>query len=323
MLRLLAIGVVMFAACGGDEPPKPPAAGQTAATPTGAAAPGAGLGSGRPLPVMRRIEQQVSCDPPRKGSKKCDPNAPRPVRIAGQEPDPATDLSCPDAQYCLPTSEGFLCGPCSERETIRHAFKDRDFAPETNRDPFQSFLIRNPAGAGSGELPRDPTSRCKPNEPIRSPNYGFQDLKLVGIVAQGTQRKVLMMDPGGFGHIIKRLDCVGKEKAFVKEIGENFICFELADAQAQAGNTRLQDALCFELHTKQMPITAQPTDAPFTPGTGGPTGRPGTSITPVTPPPPTLPPRAGSGSAAGSGSGSAPVVAPPGAGSQAPTTLKP
>ncbi|MEO8704998.1 MAG: hypothetical protein ABI867_33405 [Kofleriaceae bacterium] len=319
LARVFAIGLVMFAACGGDEPAKPANPTQTPAAATGAAAPGAGSGSGKPMTVMKKIESQVSCDAPRKGSKKCDPNAPRPVKIGGQEPDPATDLSCPDAQYCLPTSEGYLCGPCPERETIRHAFKDKDFVAETNRDPFQSYLIRPPGlGNGSGELPRDATSRCKPKEPIRSPNYSFRDLKLVGIIAQGIQRRVLMMDPGGFGHIIKRLDCVGKEKAFVQEIGENSICFELTEIQQQG-----QSAMCFELNTKQLPITGAPTDVPFTPGpttngagTPPPTGtRPGTTITPVVPPPVTLPPR-------GAGSG-VPVVSPPGAGSQAPTTIKP
>jgi Tfp pilus assembly protein PilP len=284
-----------------------------------------------PLTSMKVIEQMVACDPPRKDSKKCDPNAPPPVRIAGQEPDPATDLSCPVLQYCLPTTEGYLCGPCSERETIRHSFKDKDFVAETNRDPFQSYLIK-PPGSGSGTTSDNTATKCNAKEPIRSPNYSFRDLKLVGIIAQGIQRKVLMMDPGGFGHIIKRLDCVGKEKAFVQEIGENSICFELTEVQQQGANT-----LCFELNTKQLPITGAPTDAPFNPGSPGdvvappitpptrpvtPPTRPGggTTITPVVPPPATLPPRT---------TGGAPVVSPPssaptGSGSQqAPAAIKP
>ena len=37
-----------------------------------------------------------------------------------------------------------------------------------------------------------------------------------------------MMDRGNLGHIIKRGDCVGKEKAVVKDIGTGYITFVIA-----------------------------------------------------------------------------------------------
>jgi Tfp pilus assembly protein PilP len=293
-MRALGIAIMIaFGACGGDEPPPPKKPNATPAAPAGGAAnaPQPGAGSGKPLPVWNKIEgsTQITCPAPNRDAKKCDPKAPKTVVLGkakpAGEPDPA-DLSCPEPMYCLPTIEGHLCGACPERDAIRHVFKDRDFVAENNRDPFQSFIVKTPGGGpGSGDLPRDTTSRCVRTDQLRVPNYGYQDLKLVGIVAQGTRRKVLLMDPSNYGHIIKRGDCVGKEKAWVKDIGENFICFEVAQ-EATAAGARPPEGLCIELHTKQVAVTALPSETP------APSARP-TSINVIQPPLPTLPNRGG------------------------------
>ena len=290
-VRFLPIAIAL-AACGGDNPqPTPPATGQPGqpAAPAGQPpAPGAGSGSNA-LPVVPKVELFVSCPPPREDGKVCEPNAVKPVVIGAQDtpPDPNLDKTCPVDQYCLPTKKGWLCGGCPERDTIRHAFKDRDFTLENNRDPFQSFIVPPPtgpgsAGAGSNDAPRDPTNRCLRADQLRVPNYGYQDLKLVGIVRQGTQRKVLMMDPGNYGHIIKGGDCVGKEKAWVKDIGDNFVCFEATDPSG----TRVLEPHCPELHSKQVIVTPLPNDAP--PSTRTPTTAP--TVTPDAPPTTTTPP---------------------------------
>ncbi len=307
LARAAAIACAMVlgatVACGGEDEPEPPKAG-TKATPAAGAQPPAGSGSGKLSPMVK-VETRVSCPLPQKGSRKCDPNAAKAVVIgkaADQKDEPG--LACEDGEYCLQTSdEGYLCGKCPERDQIRHVFKDRDFAVEQNRDPFQSFFVKM-VGAGSGSdggLQKDPTSRCPRADQLVATNYGYQDLKLVGIVAQGTQRKVLMMDPT-FGHIIKRGDCVGKEKAWVKDIGENFICFEVAP---DASTGRPVEAHCFELHSKTV-ATTLPSDAGSQPPSRS------TSITPVVPPPATLPPPA-----------STPVQTPAPAPAQPPTTIKP
>ena len=72
----------------------------------------------------------------------------------------------------------------------------------------------------------DPTKKCPREDQLIATGYSYTDLKLVGIVAQGTQRKVLMMG-GPLGYIIKRGDCVGKEKAYVKDVGTGYITFVL------------------------------------------------------------------------------------------------
>ena len=121
--------------------------------------------------------------------------------------------------------------------------------------------------------------------------YSYAELKLVGIVAQGTQRKVLMT-LGKDGYIIKRGDCVGKEKAVVKDIGLGYITF-LVDP----------DEYSVQLNPKQLMI-----NEPMLP-----TPARRTTISPVVPPPPVLP-----GAAAPAPSGAAPAAPGPAAPGAAP-----
>jgi Tfp pilus assembly protein PilP len=148
-----------------------------------------------------------------------------------------------------------------EKKGIRHQFKDRDFVVEqNNRDPFQSFVlnqgITNPSDAG---LPRVVTPKCQRPEQLVATNYSYTDLRLVGIVAQGTQRKVLMMDAGNLGHIIKRGDCVGREKAVVKDIGTGYVTFQVEPDETASGQARTGEERSIQLYPNQMPITSQPT----------------------------------------------------------------
>lgn len=310
-MRAILIAILLVACGGDDPPPKPPVPG----TP-GAPAPAAGsAGSGSAMPVANKVELLVSCPTPREDGLPCEPKARKPLKIGSQpanaKRDP-NDKTCPADQYCLPTKIGFLCGACPERDTIRHLFKDRDFAAEANRDPFQSFIVRAPtgsAGGGSDIVPRDTTSRCQRPDQLRVPNYGYQDLKLVGIVRQGTQRKVLMMDPGNYGHIIRGGDCVGKEKAWVKDIGDNFVCFEAMDPTG----TRVLDPHCPELHSKQVAVTPLPTDGTMTGGNTNTTTAPPTTTTPPPTTPPTTAPR----------TQQPPPPPPPAQPQQPPTNLRP
>jgi hypothetical protein len=240
------------------------------------------------------------------------------VSIGGAKPEKSdpNDLVCADDQHCLPTTAGYLCGACPERDSIRHAFKDRDFAPENNRDPFQSFVVKGPQDATAGtELPRDTTSRCQRPEQLRVTNFSYQDLKLVGIIRQGTQRKVLMMDSINYGHIIKTGDCVGKEKAYVKDIGDNFVCFEMMDPTG----SRPLEPWCPELHSKQVAITPLPSDLPQ------PAARPGAPV--IAPPgavtPQQVPPPPTSRTTTTITTTPVPVPVPPPQPQQAPTTISP
>ena len=149
-----------------------------------------------------------------------------------------------------------------EKKGIRHMFKERDFAVEqSNRDPFQSFVLNQGivGPTSDNQLPRDITKKSTRDDQMVATNYSYTDLRLVGIVAQGTQRKVLMMDAGNLGHIIKRGDCVGREKAVVKDIGTGYITFQIEPDETASGVARTGEERSIQLYPNQMPISSQPT----------------------------------------------------------------
>jgi Tfp pilus assembly protein PilP len=305
VVLLAALGAGL-AGCGGDDggaapPPANPATPRPGAP--GAVNPNAP----KPpqLPEKMHVEDRVVCPVPDRPSDpkngKCDLKAP----------------SCGDRLYCLALAQGSYCEPCPERYGIRHAFRERDFAGEQNRDPFQSFLLPQLAiGKRSETMPIDPTKKCPREDQMIATSYSYNDLRLVGIVAQGTQRKVLMMG-GPLGYIIKRGDCVGKEKAFVKDIGTGYITF-LLDPDTTTTSQRVPEEYSVQLNPKQLAV-----NDPELPSTA-----PRTSITPVVAPPAVLPSRAPGAPAppAGSGAGSAaapPPVEAPAAGKRVPVELPP
>jgi len=116
------------------------------------------------------------------------------------------------------------------------------------------------------------------------------------------------MDPGKLGHVLRRGDCVGKEKAIVKDIGSGYITLLV-------GGDKPEDRQ-FELHPKAPQVDALPSDAPDTAAT-----RPQAPI--VEPAPPQQQQRqqpAGAGTTVIERNPPTvtPIVPP-----QAPTTLKP
>jgi hypothetical protein len=321
-ILLAALGWLVPACGEDDEPVRPPpgqatpapAGGAAAGPPAGAAPPGA-PGAGKQLVPQVSIEDRVVCRVVSDAKKKCDPKSPR-----CEKP----------GEHCITSTEGSFCGPCPERDAIRRPFRPRDFAATFDtRDPFQSFIVPQPgldaaggAGAsGSGGddgKASDPAKRCTREEQLVAQGYSYQDLKLVGIVTQGLQRKVLMLDSTNLGHIIKRGDCVGRERAVVKEIGKEFITFELRQEVAGPGGRREPEQRSVQLYPKQIPVTSLPSEQPA----GAPVGPPPQG------PPPQGPPPAGQGGAPTARPGTriqvvpppqqAPAVAP-----QAPTTLRP
>lgn len=150
----------------------------------------------------------------------------------------------------------------AERSSIRHQFRERDFTPETNRDPFQSnsMIVGSNTVANDTTKPSQQPVECK--SALIASNYSYADLKLVGIVAQGTQRKVLMMDPGNMGRIIRTGDCVGKEKALVKEIGTGYLTFLVTAEAGGPGKQARTDEHSVPLHAADLDVSvdlSQPT----------------------------------------------------------------
>lgn len=241
-LLIALIAAPLAAACGGDEdapppPPPPPAPGGPApAAPGRPAAP-----AGPKLSPRVQIEQKIICAEVEKATgPACSPDG----------------SMCDPGLYCLPVGQAFHCEPCPERDTIRHDFKDRDFVADQVRDPFQSFVIVQPELVEKTDKKIE--GPCNRPEQFIAPNYSYMDLQLVGIVSQGAQRKVLMMDRGNLGHIIRLRDCVGKEKAVVKDIGTGYVTFVVQqDAENRTPNQGPGEYSVL-LHPKTLDVGAQP-----------------------------------------------------------------
>lgn len=258
MLKYSLLLVLAVAACGDDPAPAkapapPPAPGGAPAKAGRTAA--AAKGKTKTLASRIKAEDKVSCPLPEtlaKGAKTCDAQA----KLC--EPVPAGDPK----NYCLAYTDGkHYCLPCAERDAIRQVFSERDFAAEqSNRDPFQSFVLAQKGLAPLGDtgLPREITKDCSEKNMVAS-NFGYQDLRLVGIVAERAQRRVLMMDPGNLGHIIKKNDCVGREKAIVKDIGAGYVTFQVKpDELLPNGQPRPVEEHSVQLYPNQLTIISQP-----------------------------------------------------------------
>ena len=93
-------------------------------------------------------------------------------------------------------------------------------------------VVRHRASTGFGQpteaKPRSRQDRARAPSSSSRPNYSYEDLKLVGIVAQGTQRKVLMMDPATSATSSSAATASAKRRRSSKDIGTGFVTFVVA-----------------------------------------------------------------------------------------------
>jgi hypothetical protein len=263
-MRWVALAIIALASCGDDTPPPAQAAQDPTATLAGQApAQAQKIDPTKQLQPRMHAEDRVICrisDKPT--GPVCKPESP----------------TCDTGLYCLGTPQvGFHCEACPERESIRHEFKDRDFAGDLARDPFHSYVIEQPDLARGGDKPKD-LGPCRRSDQLIASTFSVRELKLVGIARQGTKRKVLMVDPANVGHSIERSDCVGKEKALVQDIGTGYIHFQINPEQPDRGPQRPVEDYSVELHANDDLLpSSQPTATPV-------------SATPAVVPPPTTAP---------------------------------
>lgn len=177
--------------------------------------------------------------------------------------------------------------PADERDTIRHAFQDRDFVPDLtgndNRDPFRSFVV-TPVGLDDPlkqDRPLEPTEICTPKQQKAS-NAGLRDLRLVGIIAAGLRRWALFQDAGNVGHVVSRGDCLGKEKARIKSIDAELVTLEIVPEPIPNQPPRPIEERSIPLYPDALPITGDEEPTSDTPS-GPPPVLPGAD--PVEPPP--------------------------------------
>ena len=184
-----------------------------------------------------------------------------------------------------------------EKKVIRHKFSERDFAPDQNgtenRDPFRSFVVSQPGVGAAAGPPAEATDQC-PKKRQWARSFSARELKLVGIVARGTIRYALFSDPGQYGYVIHPGDCIGKEKARVKEIGAAFVTLEISAEPTPNQPPRPAEQRSIQLHPKDLPIGESddsdddglPGDIRTRPQSIGPAGDAPEPVAPRSPPSP-------------------------------------
>jgi hypothetical protein len=260
--KLAFVLLAAMAACGGDDDdggaPRPAGGGAAPA-----AAPK--VDSKNKLVPRVHVEDVVGCPVPEK------PTGPacELLDTSGSGAPPAsskTVAECEPGRYCLLVGAGHNCEPCAERDRIRHDFMDRDFVADQSRDPFFNYVV-TPVGLGdnSNNAKPEPHQSCKRRDQFVATNYSFQDLKLIGIVSERSQRKVM-----GVGYI-------------------TFVVEEDPDSKRPAQETSVQlhpNAIAVE---PSGPELAPETNAPIVAPPGPVTGL-GASRTPPQAPAPRTPP---------------------------------
>jgi len=127
------------------------------------------------------------------------------------------------------------------------------------------------------------TETCSRRQLVAT-KYALRDLRLVGIVSRGTRRFALFQDTADLGHIVNRGDCVGKEKARVKEIGAGFVTLEMASDLVPGQSPNRGEERSIPLYPEELPISDESgADEEATPPP---------NVPPPSLPPPSLPPPA-------------------------------
>ncbi|CAN5888016.1 hypothetical protein BH11MYX2_BH11MYX2_06760 [soil metagenome] len=191
------------------------------------------------------------------GGDESNSGGPPPPNTNGNAPPPPAPAPPPGPKPVDPNAKKKIEDRVTTEEeaTIRQSLKERDFIiTEDNRDPFQSFVLVPPELATPQKEKVDVTQACTRNDQFVASTYSYTDLSLVGIIAERTQKRVLMM-AGNFGYLIRRGDCVGREKALVKDIGAGYITFQVTPDQP--GQQSVEEH-SVQLYPNQQPLSSQP-----------------------------------------------------------------
>ena len=188
--------------------------------------------------------------------------APAPARSSAKATTASTAKKGKQVALQLYTKVEDLIPDADERKTIRHEFRERDFAPDStgneNRDPFRSYVVRQPGVGNNSSKPAatvEATETCSKKQQI-APNYSLRDLRLIGIVLRGAKSYGLFRDSGGLGWVVRRNDCLGKEKARVKDIGAGFVTLDVA-VEATASQNPAQER-SIQLYPEDLQLEDEP-----------------------------------------------------------------
>jgi len=142
----------------------------------------------------------------------------------------------------------------------RRRFLERDFIPDPtgaeNRDPFRSYVVAIP-GLSRRERTAssiDTTDLCTAKN-SKAVDYTLRDLSLIGIVLRGTRSYALFRDTAGLGHIARRKDCLGKEKAIVEEIKAGIVRLEVIPEAPPGGKQPDPETRDYALYPEELQLS--------------------------------------------------------------------
>jgi hypothetical protein len=181
--------------------------------------------------------------PPKAGGAKAEPGAPEAAAPAARPAGPAP-AGAPGA-----APPGLAPPPSPGREKLITEIRKRPFrseelaaSPPGNSDPFhnnlESFVTRPPPPDKGGSI-----MSCLLTK------YNLEELKLAAIILGSgdmTASRVMLIDPTGVGHTIKRGDRLGKSCALVQRILSDRVLFEFTEDLGQGKKRMVVRAV--ELH---------------------------------------------------------------------------
>lgn len=150
-----------------------------------------------------------------------------------------------------------------EAERLRHKFTFRDFESDVtgleNRDPFRSYVIRQTTTTGQGDTQggTGTSDECENKDHV-APSYPLRDLTLVGIVLRGTRSYALFRDSGSYGHIVRKGDCLGQEKARVSAIRTGFVSLQVTPETAPNQPEREPQEKAIQLYPDELLPDTEP-----------------------------------------------------------------
>lgn len=176
---------------------------------------------------------------------------------AGKKPQAATTAKSAKLQFYSKIES--YAGDEEEAKSLRRPFTSKDFdvdvTGEENRDPFRSYVIRQPGVSTQdrGASMAEPTEFCT-NKNLVAPSYALRDLRLVGIVLRGTGAYALFRDSANYGHIVRKGDCLGQERARVAEIRTGFVSLQVMPDASPTQEPKSAQERAIQLYPEELPL---------------------------------------------------------------------
>ncbi len=153
-------------------------------------------------------------------------------------------------------------------ESLRRTFLERDFRPDiegkNNRDPFRSYIIRQPGLRDPDSERTDSEDKLCKNTKRRknwkAPTYSLRDLTLIGIITRGTKGYAQFLDRSGEGWIVTQNNCLGVEKAIVSAIGTGVVRLQIRPEAPLGGTAPEPVAKDIPLYPQEYEIEATELD---------------------------------------------------------------